>query len=66
MLETNKFQEKWANFFYKSFYTLIDIEATKIYFTDCLSMIKEFVKKLNIEISFLNLLSYANYQLPFR
>lgn len=70
-LENNHFQEKFAKYFYDTFYTLINIKTSKAFFENCLSMIKEFVEKLNLNIVEQNiinsnLLSYANYQLPFR
>jgi hypothetical protein len=70
-LENNHFQERFAKYFYDTFYTLINIKISNNSFENCLSIIKEFVKKLNLStveqnVINSNLLSYANYQLPFR
>jgi hypothetical protein len=66
ILKDKNFQEIWAKHFYETFYTIINTEKTNDFLLNCLSMIRDFLSKLNININGPVLLSFANYQLPFR
>lgn len=64
ILTVNKFQHNFSKLFYETFYTLVSIEKDNDFFSQCLSMIRQFVNALNLRK--LDLLSFANFQLPFR
>lgn len=70
ILKKNDFQAQWSKLYYDTFYALPDVKSSPDFLSQCLDMVRTFLKKLNTRKSTglqeYNLLSYGNFQLPFR
>jgi hypothetical protein len=70
LLRVKDFQAQWSKLYYESFFSLLNVSTNMDFLSQCLDMVRLFLEKLNkkasLKIEKYRLLSYANFQLPFR
>lgn len=67
LLKEKDFQANWARLFCETFHTSPSVDKDSDFLSQCLGLISDFIKKLfkGSTLKY-NLLSYANFQMPFR